>query len=239
VSGPVLRERINPAIEILRLNRPQQRNAMDTALLEALVAAVEQAGEDPDLSVLVFSTSDTRALSAGADVAEPLDHDGAVARMELFTRLYAAVEATPVATVAVCVGNCVGAGAELAAGCDVRVGGDNLEARWVGAVHGVPVGPARLVPLVGLARARELILTARPIDVSEALEIGFVHTARPAELAEQAALEIAAAIAANSREGVRTAKELFREFERTDRRVALENERLLAFQRHGTGLPRR
>jgi hypothetical protein len=47
------------------------------------------------------------------------------------------------------VGNVVGAGAELAAGCDLRVGGDNLHLAWAGARLGVPVGPARLAPLVG------------------------------------------------------------------------------------------
>ena len=78
--------------------------------------------------------------------------------MERFTRLYAAVEAFPVPTIAVCVGNCVGAGRELAAGCDLRVGGDNLGLALGGRRHGVPVGPARLVPLVGLARAKELVV---------------------------------------------------------------------------------
>ena len=85
--------------------------------------------------------------------------------MEAFARFYAAIEAFPVPTIAVCVGNVVGAGAELAAGCDLRVGGDNLHLAWAGARLGVPVGPARLAPLVGLARAKELILTgarARP-----------------------------------------------------------------------------
>ncbi len=79
--------------------------------------------------------------------------------MERFAALYAAVEAFPLPTVAVCVGNCVGAGAELAAGCDLRVGGDNMKLAWAGARLGVPVGPARLVPLVGLSRAKEWILT--------------------------------------------------------------------------------
>ena len=76
----------------------------------------------------MFSTTDVKALSAGADVREQLDAAGGVARMEAFAALYAAIEAFPVPTIAVCVGNFVGAGAELAAGCDLRVGGDNLQA---------------------------------------------------------------------------------------------------------------
>ena len=134
-------------MEVLRLDRPERRNAMDTALLRALLDALDELAADEGLRALVFSTTSERALSAGADVAEDLEPEAGVARMKLFTRLYAAVDAFPLPTVAVCVGNVVGAGAELAAGCDLRVGGDNLKLAWPGAKLGVPVGPARLVPL--------------------------------------------------------------------------------------------
>ena len=62
--------------------------------------------------------------------------------MQAFAALYAAVDAFPAPTIAVCVGNVIGAGAELAAGCDLRVGGDNLKLAWAGARLGVPIGPA-------------------------------------------------------------------------------------------------
>jgi len=125
----IARERLDGGVEVLRLDRPARRNAMDTALLDELLATLDALAADDELRVLVFSTTDVAALSAGADVREGLDPAGAVARMERFTRLYAAVEAFPVPTIAVCVGNCVGAGAELSAGCDLRVGGDNLGLR--------------------------------------------------------------------------------------------------------------
>ena len=173
---------------MLRLDRPERRNAMDTDLLEALLASLGELAADPALRVLVFSTTSERALCAGADVAEELDAEGGVRRMELFTRLYAAVEAFPAPTVAVCVGNVVGAGAELAAGCDLRVGGDNLKLAWAGAKLGVPVGPARLTPLVGLARAKELVLTGRVVGMDEAAALGLLHRTAPAASAEAAAL---------------------------------------------------
>src|ERR671933_350835 len=116
--------------------------------------------------------------------------DAAVARMEGFTRVYAAVERFPAPTVCVCVGNVVGAGAEIAAGCDLRVGGDNLKLVWAGARMGAPVGPARLVPLVGLSRAKELILTGRVVGMDEAREIGFLHRVAPADAAEDVALAL-------------------------------------------------
>jgi enoyl-CoA hydratase/carnithine racemase len=226
-------------VAVLRLDRPDRRNAMDTALLAALLDALDELAADPDVRAVVFSTTSERALSAGADVSEDLDAAGGVARMELFARLYAAVEAFPLPTVAVCVGNVVGAGAELAAGCDLRVGGDNLKLAWAGARHGVPVGPARLVPLVGLSRAKDLILTGRVVGMEEAERIGLLHRTAPAAEAERVALELAAEIAAHPAPGLRRLKHMFAELEDAAGRTAYENEQLLEFQREGAGLPRR
>ena len=222
---------------VLRLDRPERRNAMDTALLTELLAVLGRLAADEGVRALVFSTTSERALSAGADVGEELDDEGGVARMELFARMYAAVDAFPAPTVAVCVGNVVGAGAELAAGCDLRVGGDNLKLAWAGAKLGVPVGPARLTPLVGLSRAKDLIYTGRVVGMEEAERIGFVHRPAPAAGAEAVALELAREIA--SHQGVRGVKTMFRELEQSERRIAYENDLLVDFQRRGAGLPSR
>src|ERR687888_2424874 len=168
-------ERLDGAIEVVRLDRPQARNALDSAALAELEAALAQLAADPELRVLVLSTTSERAFCAGADVAETLDREAALARMEAFTRVYSAVEAFPAPTVCVCVGNVVGAGAELAAGCDLRVGGDNLKLAWAGARLGVPVGPARLAPLVGVAIAKELIFSGRVVGMEEARALGLLH----------------------------------------------------------------
>lgn len=234
---PLLRDRLDGGIEVLRINRPDKRNALDTATLHLLNAALTELSADPELRVLVISTTSTTALCAGADVGEPLDAAGGVARMEAFAELYRLIEQVPVPTIAVCVGNCIGAGAEIAAGCDLRVGGDNLKLAWAGARLGVPVGPARLTQLVGLARAKELVYTGRPIGMEEATSYGLLQRSAPADQAEAAALELAAAVARQSADGIRVLKQMFRELEDTAQRVAYENERLIDFQRHGTGLP--
>jgi enoyl-CoA hydratase/carnithine racemase len=231
------RERLDGGIEVLRLDRPEVRNAMDSAMLRELDAALSELAVDAELKALVFSTTNERALCAGADGSEQLDHAGGVARMELFARLYAAVEAFPAPTIAVCVGNCVGAGAELAAGCDLRVGGDNLKLVFPGAKLGVPVGPARLVPLVGLSKARELIFTGRVVDADEADALGLLARRAPAAEAEAAAIALAAEVAAHPAAGVRHLKQLFRDYEGSTYRVARENAEIVEFQRTGGGLP--
>jgi enoyl-CoA hydratase/carnithine racemase len=237
-DAPVLRERLDDGIEVLRLNRPDKRNALDTASLDLLNAALDELALDETMTVLVLSTTSTRALCAGADVGERLDDAGGVARMAAFTELYSALDAFPVPVVAVCVGNCVGAGAEIVAGSDLRVGGDNLRLAWAGARLGVPVGPARLAPLVGVARAKDLVLTGRTIDADEAHRLGLLQSVVPAEQAEAAAVGLARTVAAQSAPGVRRLKQMFRELDRTPERVAYENEQLLRFQQHGAGLPR-
>jgi enoyl-CoA hydratase/carnithine racemase len=235
----VLRERIEPGIEVLRLDRPERRNALDTATLLELLDALAELESDPGLRVLVLSSTSERAFCAGADVEERLDHAGGVARMEAFARLYAALEAFPAPTMCVCVGNCVGAGAELVAGCDLRVAGENLRLAWAGARLGVPVGPARLAPLVGSSRARELVFTGRTVGIEEAVGLGLIARSAPEGRAEATALELARELSEHPLEGLRRLKAMFRELDGTAARVEYENRVLVDWQRAGPGLPSR
>jgi enoyl-CoA hydratase/carnithine racemase len=239
VRMAVLLERRDPGLAVLRLDRPERRNALDSAALAELRERLAELAADEALRALVLSTTDLRALSAGADVTEDLDAEGGVARMEAFGHVYDAWDAFPAPTICVCVGDVLGAGAELAAGADLRVAGDNLRLGWVGAKLGVPVGPARLVPLVGLARASELLLTGRLLGAAEAAAIGLVHETAPADGAEGAALGLAERVAGLPVEGVRQMKRLLRRGEGTAERIAQENAVLNQWQRHGAGLPRR
>ena len=238
MTDTVLLERQADGVAVVRLNRPAKRNALDSATLSALDDLLDDLAADTDLRALVLSTTDTVALCAGADVGEELDHDRGVARMAAFTRLYALLDEFPVPIVAVSVGNCVGAGAELVAGADLRVGGDNLKLAWAGARLGVPVGPARLAPLIGVARAKELVLTGRAIGAEEAFALGLLQRTATAAEAEDVALELARQVAAQHPGGIRVLKQMFRELDGTAQRVAYENERLMHFQQHGAGIPR-
>lgn len=230
-------ERLDAGIAVLRLNRPEVRNAMDRALLAALGTELARLAADEALRVLIVSTTNVRALCAGADVGESLSAEEGVERMEAFARFYSAIEAFPAVTIAVAVGSCVGAGAELVAGCDLRVGGENLKLAWAGARLGVPVGPARLLPLVGMSIAKELVLTGRVVGAEEAAALHLTHRTAPAEGAEAAAVELARAVAANDGPGVRGLKRRFHAYAGLAAAVGAENADLVAFQREGGGLP--
>jgi methylglutaconyl-CoA hydratase len=231
------RERLPDGVEVLRLDRPQQRNALNLPLVRALVQALDELAVDADLRAVVLSSTSADAFCAGADINEPLSAAEGVARMEAFTALYSAVEAFPAPTICVCVGHCVGAGAELAAGCDLRVVADNAKLAWSGALLGVPVGPARLSPLVGLSRAKELIFTGRPVGSAEAAALGLAARTASAKEAEATAVELARELARHPADGLRRLKRMFSELDGTPVRVAQENALLNRWQQRGPGLP--
>ena len=233
----ILLERRQDGVAIVRLDRPECRNALDSATLATFVATLRELSGDGELRALVLSTTNPRAFCAGADTGEVLDREGGLARMRGFGDLYTALAAVPVPSVCVCVGNTLGAGAELAAGCDLRVGGENLLLGWVGAKLGVPVGPARLVGLVGLARAKELIFTGRRLDADAAQHLGLLTRRAPEAEAEAVAIELGALIASLPSDGVRRLKGLFSTLETEPERVARENAVLEDWQATGAGLP--
>jgi enoyl-CoA hydratase/carnithine racemase len=223
-------------VAVLRLQRPEARNAIDTRMLVEMLEHLAVARADDDVRVLVFTSSDHMGLSAGADVKEQLDEDGRVHRMQLFADLYDAIVQFPKPTIAACHGDVVGGGAEIAVGCDLRVGGSNLRMRFPGAALGVPVGPARLATLCGLATAKYLLLTSRTVGAEEALRLGLVNRVAPAAATEDAALELAAAVAAHPPEAVAGLKRMLHEWDDIEGRSRIEGQGQVEWQRSGPGL---
>jgi enoyl-CoA hydratase len=226
-------------VALLRLDRPEARNAMNTQMLEELTGHVAAAREDEAVRVLVVSSTDHMGLSAGADVREELDAEGRVRRMELFAKLYDDLTAFPRPTIAACHGSCVGGGAEVAVACDLRVAGSNLRLRFPGGALGVPVGPARLVTLCGLSVAKYLLLTAKDVGADQALRWGLVHRVAPAASTEEAALELAASVAQNPPAAVATLKRMLHEWDGVEGRSRAEGAGQVEWQRSGPGLQRR
>jgi len=226
-------------VALLRLERPEARNAINTAMLEELLAHLARARDDDSVRVLVLSSSDHMGLSAGADVREQLDDQGRVQRMRLFADLYDELTGFPKPTVAVCHGACVGGGAEVAVACDLRVGGSNLRLRFPGAALGVPVGPARLVTLCGLSVAKYLLLTSKEVDAEMAYRWGLIHKVAPAAATEDAALKLASDVAAHPPEAVAGMKRMLHDWDDVEGRSRAEGVGQVEWQRGGPGLPYR
>ena len=224
-------------VALLQLDRPAARNAINTQMLDELLADTAAARGDDAVRVLVVSSTDHMGLSAGADVREQLDQEGRARRMELFARLYDELTGFPKPTIAACHGACVGGGAEIAVACDLRVGGSNLRLRFPGAALGVPVGPARLVTLCGLSIAKYLLLTSKEVDADMAYRWGLIHKVVSAPRTEEAALQLAAQVAAHPPEAVARLKRMLHEWDDVERRSKLEGEGQVEWQRSGPGLP--
>jgi enoyl-CoA hydratase/carnithine racemase len=223
-------------VSLLRLDRPQSRNAINTQMLEELLVHLEAARADEALRVLVVSSTDHMGLSAGADVREELASDGAIRRMRLFADLYDRLTGFARPTIAACHGSCVGGGAEIAVACDLRVGGSNLRLRFPGAGLGVPVGPARLVTLCGLSVAKYLLLTSKEIGVDEAYRWGIVHKVAPAPRTEEVALQLATQSADHPPESVSRIKSMLHGWDGVEERSRIEGEGQVDWQSAGPGL---
>jgi len=178
-------------VTIVRIGRPQRRNAIDSATAERLHDELLAFDADPDARVAVLS-GDSEAFCAGADLKDlpRLRPSGPLGptRLQLSKPVIAAIE-----------GWCVAGGIELAAWCDLRVAGESarfgcLERRW-----GVPLidgGTYRLPRIVGLGRALDWILTGREIPAAEAERAGFVTRLVADGTALVVAVELAGDIAA-------------------------------------------
>lgn len=224
-------------VAVLRLEREDARNAMNTAMLEEILEHLGSAEGDEGVRALVISSNDHLGLSAGADVREEMDEEGKVRRMQLFADVYDRIVSFPKPTVAVCHGSVVGGGAEVAVACDLRVAGGNLRMRFPGAALGVPVGPARLVSLCGLSVAKYLLLTSRNISADEALRMNLVHRVAPAARTEDAAVDLAAEVAAHPPESVARMKRMLHDWDGVVERSAHEGRGQVEWQRSGPGLP--
>ncbi len=211
-------------LEVVRLDRPQTRNALDTALVAGLVDVLDAARGTAGLRGVVL-TGGEQVFSAGADLQEVVD-DGGRRRMELLTTLFETMLSVPVPTVAAIEGPAVGGGAELAAACDVRIAGTGAWLRFAGAIHGVPVGWARTIGQVGLSVAKDWVLSSREVDAEEADRRGFVQRVVPNGRSLQAARAWLTEVAERDPATVSLIKRWFDDQTGLADRVAFENDAL-------------
>lgn len=218
------------AVCVLTLDR-DARNALDSRTLASLLDALADAVESPGARTVVIAGGP--AFSVGADLREDLDEAGQVRRFELFGQVFEAVATCPLPTVAAIAGHCIGGGAEIAAACDLRVADSTATFRFPGAAMGVPVGAAKLVSLVGLGHARDLLLTTRTIDAAQAQRIGLIQRVVEPGEARSAALDVAGQIAAHDPEAVAYLRRQLARFSGVHDHVAAENDAILALAEAG------
>ena len=197
-------------IAVITIDRPDALNALNLEVLAELEKTVAQAEKDQDVYVLII-TGAGRAFVAGADISQMRDltADEGRAFGEFGNRVFRKIEALTKPVIAAVNGFALGGGCELAMSCDIRIAGE--KAKFGQPEVGLGITPGfggtqRLPRIVGLSKAKELILTAQTIDADEALRIGLVSRVVPGGELMDAALEMAGRIAQNAQIAVRQSK---------------------------------
>jgi enoyl-CoA hydratase len=201
-------------IAILTINRPKALNALNGETLRELSEALEAALEPVETMALIITGTGEKAFIAGAVISEFVSLEDAFSGRELALNgqdLMSSIAAMPIPTIAAINGFALGGGLEVALACDLRVAAKTaklgLPEVGLGLIPGFG-GSQRLPRLIGEGRALDLILTARHVSASEALEFGLVN--RVADNALEAAIELANAIIKNGPVAVGMAKEAVR-----------------------------
>jgi enoyl-CoA hydratase len=199
---------IEGRVATLTVNRPEKHNALDGATVVEFHRALDDVGT-AECSVLIVTGAGDRAFVAGADIRAIRERKRDDALASINSRLMTAVEAHPAVCIAAVNGWALGGGCELALACDLRIAAE-------GAVFGLPEthlgiipgagGTQRLPRIVGLGRAKEMILAGARWDARQALDYGLVSDVVPREELPAAARAWAERVLAMGPLAVRLAK---------------------------------
>jgi enoyl-CoA hydratase len=197
-------------VATITINRPDKRNALNTAVRREIVDALDQLRADDRARVVIITGAGDKAFVAGADIAEfaertPLQQRDAMQGRRVFDE----VAAYPKPTIAMINGFALGGGCELALACDIRVAARSArfgqpEVR-LGLIPGGG-GTQRLPRLIGTGRALRLILTGDLVDAEEAYRIGLVDVLADEDELHARTMELARSMAAHSPVALRLAK---------------------------------
>lgn len=195
----ILEER-HDQVAIIRLNRPEKRNALSREMIVELLETFKDLDGEPNLRAIIFTGTGDQAFCAGTDIAELAGPDPDRARevSERGQALCNQIESCSVPVIAAVNGIASGGGCELALACHIRIASANaqfsLPETKLGLLPGYG-GTQRLAREIGNGRALELMLTGRTVGAAEALQFGLINHIAPAgELlaaAESLAQEIA------------------------------------------------
>jgi enoyl-CoA hydratase len=196
-------------VGLIRLNRPQALNALNSALKAEIAAAIDGFEADAAIGCMVVTGSD-KAFAAGADIKEMANKSYMDAFLGDFAAAWDRAARARKPIVAAVAGFALGGGCELAMQCDVIIAADNAKFGQpeikLGVIPGIG-GTQRLTHAVGKAKAMEMILTGRMMDAVEAERAGLVARVVPLANLMDEAMKVAESIAAMSLPAVMLAKE--------------------------------
>jgi enoyl-CoA hydratase len=205
----VLLERPAEGVVLLRINRPEARNALNLEVRKLLARHLADLGEDTTTRAVVL-TGNEKSFAAGADIKEMADVGTIEALQRGVHKLWRAIAGCPKPVIAAVSGYALGGGCELAMTCDIIVAGES--ARFgqpevkIGIIPGGG-GTQRLTRVAGKYKAMKYILTGEQISAQEAFEMGLASEVVPDPEVEGRAIDLARQIAALPPLAIQLAKE--------------------------------
>jgi enoyl-CoA hydratase len=172
-------------IATLQVNRRQAHNALNRDAQDRFAAYIEKVNSDKDIRALIITGSGEDAFVSGGDLKEILySHDAESGRRlnRVMSHALADLKELPLPVIAAINGNAFGGGCEIITACDLRIAAERARFGFAQVRNGLTTGwggAARLVQLIGLSRACELLLSGRIFDAQEAHHIGLVHRLVP------------------------------------------------------------
>jgi enoyl-CoA hydratase/carnithine racemase len=209
----ILVEKVEGGVGVVTLNRPSKLNALSYPLARELDEAVTAFEEDDDVRCVVITGAGEKAFSAGADIHEMvgISEDELAERQQrrgIFTWHLATLKKPTIGAIN---GLAYGGAAVLSSSLDIRIGCERSSFRFLAASYGRINSTWSLPMVVGWARAKELLYTARVVSAEEALQMGLLNKIVPyAELLD-AAIEMGRQIAGNTPEMVQGIKRILNE----------------------------
>ena len=209
----LLVERLDGGIGLVTLNRPAVLNALSFGLVSELDEVLTGFEDDPEIRCVVITGAGEKAFSAGADIHENVGLDPAVyeERQPLRSRFQWHLATLKKPTIGAINGLAYGGAGVLSSSLDIRIGCERTRFRFLAASYGRINCTWTLPVVVGWARAKELLYTARVVEAEEALQIGLLNKLVPSSELMDAAVEMARQIAANTPEMVQGIKQLLHE----------------------------
>ncbi len=171
-------------IGFIKINRPEQRNALNRETLQEIEKALEEWKANEEIRVIIFTGTGEKSFAAGADIRELNKRTMLDALQPNMTATYRKIEEYDKPTIAAINGFALGGGLELALACDIRVASQNakmgLPEVGLGIIPGAG-GTQRLTRTIGKGKAMELVLTGDIITAEQAVNIGLVSSVVPQE----------------------------------------------------------
>jgi enoyl-CoA hydratase/carnithine racemase len=192
---------IKDGIATVTMNRPEKRNAMNTAILEGLTNSFHQLETNPEVRVVVIRGAG-KAFCSGLDLRELSSRQSGGGDPETgVTKVFQQIERSRHPTIAMVQGDALAGGCELALHCDLRLASEaarfGMPLARLGLVVPFPLGQ-KLVEIIGPAFTKQILFTGQPIDAKRAYEIGMIHQLVSASELEAATYTLARTIADNA-----------------------------------------